>query len=168
MLELFAVFVAFMILPFSAYSNVYRNQSEFVEPFSFPERKVEEDFVLNETSGYYDLEITIGDDITWVKTDQTYFENNLKDFVKLPLTIKNIGRTANNLLSPRYYGPSGNLLCNVNDLSFYDANDMFALVPPGETFETWFYMEYDGDGEYTVELSFGFGDAYELKTYITK
>ena len=152
MKKLFAVLAIFMIFALSACTSTE-----------------EKSFTFGDTFVLCDFEITIGESITWAKTDVTTYEHHLNDYIKLPLKIKNT--TAKPLMfeyiSMKYYGTKGYMLVPVTRLTFEDAKDFYTEVPPNEVVETFWYMEYDGDGEYVIEFAFN-RDTYKVKLNITK
>jgi Telomeric repeat-binding factor 2. len=133
------------------------SNNDFPE-FDFSEPEVLEGLSLGSSFAFGNFDFTVSDSVTWAKTDDTYFENNLKDFIKVSLAVKNKSKYYTSISNPRspnhsIIGPSGNVLDMPNRMAFEDAEQIFKEIVPGGTSEVFVYLPYEGDGEYTIRLS---------------
>lgn len=126
------------------------------------------DLTFGDTFTFDDLEITISDQINWVKLENQFSEKNGADVIEIPVTIKNLKDQTHGLNSFYYnfYGPDGNKLDSV--FSYFD-NDVFSAgdMRSGATQNTFFHLLYNGDGDYYIEFSF-MSDPISVKIPITK
>ena len=126
------------------------------------------DLTFGDTFTFDDLEITISDQINWVKLDNQFSENNGADVIEIPVTIKNLKDQTHGLNAFYYnfYGPDGNKLDSV--FSYFD-NDVFSAgdMRSGSTQNTYFHLLYAGDGDYYIEFSF-MSDPISVKIPILK
>lgn len=126
---------------------------------------------FGDTVVFDDLEITLGSNISWTKLDNQFSDLDGADVIKIPVTIKNVGDETNslNMFYCNFYGPDGNALDTMY-LYFNDDNDVLTAgdMRPGATQQKYFHVLYNGDGNYYLELSQGFGNKIEIKLPIEK
>ena len=109
---------------------------------------------LNEMFVFDDLEITLGSDISFTKIKNKYSENNGKDVVKMPITVKNIKNETHglNMFYYNIYGSQGTEADNVASYFDKDSIDYAGDLRPGSTYTKYLYFIYDGNGEYAIEF----------------
>ena len=134
-----------------------RSNNDFPE-LDFSEPEILEGLTLGSSFAFGDFDFTVSDSVTWAKTDDTYFENHLKDFMRVSLAVKNKSKYYTSISNPRsphhsIIGPSGNVLDMPNRMAFEDAEQIYKDIAPGDANEVFFYLPYEGDGEYTIRLS---------------
>lgn len=126
---------------------------------------------FGDTVVFDDLEITLSNNITWTKLDNQFSDFDGADVIKIPVTIKNVGDETNglNMFYCSFYGPDGNKL-DIMHMYFSDDNDVLTAgdMRPGATQQKYFHVLYNGDGDYYLELSQGFGKKVEIKLPIEK
>lgn len=124
---------------------------------------------LGSTFEFDGLKITFGSEVGWEKITSEFSSDYGKDVICVPITIENISEKAHGLNIFYYtcYSPSG---IELDDLSMEFKNDLFWLgdLRSGAIADTKIYMLYEGDGDYYMEFSKGFGETIEVKIPITK
>lgn len=100
------------------------------------------------------LEITLSDKVSYTTVNNQFSEYNNKKVIKLPITLKNIGDSKNNLNMFYYevYGPKED--SKLNTVSAYFSNDNKEIdfgsnILPGKTVKRNMYFLYEGNGTYT-------------------
>lgn len=120
----------------------------YVDPVQEPEPELDKPFVFD------NLELTFSSSYTFVVYESSLYSTKT-DVVKMPVTVKNVGSTANHLasLDVNVYGPNGN---EVNDMCTYymddDAVEYGGNLQPGSSYVKSMYFEYTTDGEYKIEF----------------
>ena len=109
---------------------------------------------LGEMFEFYELEITIGDDISWGRINAYWTENEGVYYFYLPVTFTNIGETSDGLSRWDFdiFGPNG---ISLEEIDWYVDGPSIETsrdVRPGMTMETYLHILFDGDGEYIIEL----------------
>lgn len=102
------------------------------------------------------FKMTFGKNFEIVKdTKSTYSSNYGKDVIKLPVTVENVSATSDHLNMYHYdfYGPDGETIASLrSDFgSAVDAID-YVHVSRGNSKVQYFYIEYKGDGKYTIKF----------------
>lgn len=124
---------------------------------------------LGSTFEFDGLKITFGSEAGWGKITSEFSSNYGKDVIYVPITIENISEKAHGLNVFYYtcYSPAG---IELDDLSMEFKDDLFWLgdLRSGAIVDTKIYMLYEGDGDYYMEFSKGFGETIEVKIPITK
>lgn len=125
---------------------------------------------VDETFEYDGLEITIGSNYTISTINNEYYtDDNGKEEIKLPITIKNISDDTNSLNSFSYkiYGSAGTIV-----ESYYTMSDDDLLgagdLRSGASYTKYLYFIYDGDGEYVMEFDNWPNASTEVKFNISK
>ncbi len=110
---------------------------------------------LNEVFVFDDLEITLGSDISFTKLKNRYSENNGKDVVKMPITVKNIKNETHglNMFYYNIYGSQGTEVDNVASYFDEDSIEYAGDLRPGSSYTKYLYFIYDGDGNYAIEFN---------------
>jgi Telomeric repeat-binding factor 2. len=128
--------------------------------------------VVNKAFEFDDLEITVSDNISFVKLNNQFSDHNGKDVIKIPVTIKNIDDDENNSLNMFYYTAFNASGTEADNVSTYfmneDASDYAGELRPGAEYTKYLYFIYEGDGKYIIEFDAIFGDKKELEINITK
>lgn len=109
-----------------------------------------EKFVFDE------LEITIGNKITYEILDKDFDKDKGKDVVKVPINVKNL-KEAKHHLSMFYYSvksPKNNKLSSKAE-SFNDSIDFADDLSYNESYTKYIYFLYDGNGMYTIQFNNG-------------
>lgn len=127
------------------------------------------EFGLNETLVFDQLELTFGSNIQWSKLDNRYNKHNGEIVVKVPLKIKNISSQTHGLSSLYHseYGSKGTKLDRANTF-FDDSFEEMGKMRPGATQDTFFYLLYDGDGNYFIELNNYDDDKFTVKIPVNR
>lgn len=109
---------------------------------------------LGETFTFDDLEITVGQDISFTKIDNEWSEHDGKEVVKVPVTVKNIKDETHslNMFYYSFYGSQGTQLNSAS--SYFDEGlDEAGDLRSGASYTKYFYFLYDGNGTYSIEFS---------------
>lgn len=112
------------------------------------------EYTLGDTFVLDGLEFAIGtaNDMTWTKVTNEYSEQNGKDVVVLPVTVKNLKGESNpfNLLYVTYV-PYGRY---INSVSFLFESDIGYIdsINGNESVNTAFHILYDGDDKYCISF----------------
>lgn len=108
---------------------------------------------LGETFTFDDLEITLGTEISFTKIENEFSEDNGKDVVKLPVTVKNI-KDETHSLNMFYYKVFGATGTEANNAFAYfeDSVDEAGEIRSGGSYTKYMYFVYDGDGKYAIEF----------------
>lgn len=139
-------------------SNAFDNKEATSTPKPTQAPKTTQ-FVPGETFKFDDLEITIGTEIGWSTLENQFSDLNGSDVVRVPVTVKNIGQETHGLNMFYYtmYGSKGTELPIVGTY-FDDSTTEAGNMRPGGSQNAYFYMLYDGDGDYFIEF-----DDYETE-----
>ncbi len=116
-----------------------------------------DELTFGSTFVFDDLEITIGnaEDVTWTTIDNEFSENNGKDVIVLPVTVKNL-KSESHSLNMFYYKIYGSAGTEADTASAYfsDSDIEFAGdMRSGASITSAFHIVYDGDGDYYIEFS---------------
>lgn len=101
-----------------------------------------------------DLEITVGSQISFTKVNNEFDENNGKEVIKIPITIKNLKDETHslNMFFYKVFGSTGTEVENKSAL-FDDSIDFAGDLKPGASYTKYAYYLYDGNGTYTIEFN---------------
>ncbi len=108
---------------------------------------------LGETFEFDGLEITLDTTYTFVKVENKYSEYNEKPVIKLGANIKNISSEKNsiNMFFYKLFGSQGTELKSIT--AYFDNTvDYSGELKPGASYKAYFYILYDGDGEYSIDF----------------
>ncbi|MCL2820221.1 MAG: DUF4352 domain-containing protein [Oscillospiraceae bacterium] len=114
---------------------------------------IQTEFTLNETFVFDDFEITIGDDIEWIKINSRWSEFHNRDVAVFPITVKNVGDSTNSFgYNFKLYGPNG---IELDRIAWYVDDDVSGTgdIRSGATLESKIHILYEEDGEYVIEFS---------------
>lgn len=113
-----------------------------------------DNYTLNETFKFDDLEITIEDNISYTTLSNIFSDYNGKTVVKIPVTVKNVKDEAHslNMFYYKIYGSQGIELKSISTYFSNDSIDYAGELRPGASYTKYFYLLYDGNGTYTIEL----------------
>lgn len=108
---------------------------------------------LGDTFTFDDLEITIGTEIAFAKIENEFSEDNGKEVVKLPVTVKNI-KDETHSLNMFYYKVFGATGTEANNAFAYfdDSVDEAGEIRSGGSYTKYMYFIYDTDGTYAIEF----------------
>ena len=110
---------------------------------------------LGDTIKFDGLEITLDTNYTFDTVKNQFSELNGRSVIKLGATVKNVSNE-NNSLNMFYYdlfGPSGVELDGVTAYFLSDSIDFAGSLQPGASYKTYFYILYDGDGDYSIDFN---------------
>jgi hypothetical protein len=125
------------------------------------ENEEKNEYAVNETFKFNNLEITIGKEYTFTTIDNKYSDYYKKDVIKIPINIKNIKdeRHSLNMFYYSVFGINGTEIENVGTY-FEDNIEMAGDLKTGASYTKYLYVIYDGDGIYSIEFS----NYFEKKT----
>lgn len=121
------------------------------------ESKVDENksnvYGLNGKFSFDDLEITIGNEISYDVINNRYSENNGKTVVKLPITVKNL-KNETHSLNMFYYKAFGSQGTQIDTFGYYFDNsiDEAGELRSNASYTKYIYLLYDGNGTYAIEF----------------
>lgn len=128
-------------------------------------------YKIGETFKFDDFELTIGSDIKIDIIKNEFSEHDGKDVIKIPITVKNIGKetTSLNMFYYNCYGTQGIQLEDASSF-FDDSLDYAGSLRSGASYTRYAYYIYDGDGEYTLEFNNSLldSDKIEVKFNVKK
>lgn len=109
---------------------------------------------LGDTFEFDGLEFTFDSTYSFVTLENRYSERNGATVIKLGVTVKNISEEKNKL-NMFYYDLFGSKGVELDSVSAYfrdDVIDFAGDLKPGASYEAYFYILYDGDGEYSIDF----------------
>ena len=112
-------------------------------------------YTFGKTLTFRNLKIKLGKDYQILTVDKTTSPYYGKQYIKMPIYIENIGKE-NNRLNMFYYTFSSENSDSLSSLGLLidDSVEMAQQLKPGENYTKFFYILYDGTGEYTITFSF--------------
>ena len=120
-------------------------------------------FQFNGSSGR--IELTFGTDVFWGEVENSWSEHYGATVFAIPVTIQNISNSTGGLnpFDFTLFGSNGLSLSSVGSWFDYDIA-WESNMRAGASKTGLFHFLYDGDGEYVIEFSagFGFGDSNEV------
>ena len=110
-------------------------------------------YTFGSTFNFDGLQITIGTEFGWATVDNRFSDLNGSKVIKVPVTIKNTSQKTHglNMFYFDMYGSAGTSLQSVSAY-FDDSVDFAGDIRPGGSQNAYFYMIYDGDGDYFIEF----------------
>lgn len=119
--------------------------------FDIPEVPEDPVYSFGDTFTFDNLEITFKDNVEFVKLENQFSEYNGKDVVKIPVTLKNIGKESNgfNQFNCKFFGSTGTETDYVNH---YFEDKLSEDLRPDASKDAFLYLIYDGDGDYVFEF----------------
>lgn len=108
---------------------------------------------LGETFTFDDLEVTLGKDISFTKVKNEFSDDNGKDVIKIPITVKNLKSETHslNMFYFKAFGANGTELNN-ESAYFDDSVDFAGELRNGASYTKYLYFLYDADGQYVIEF----------------
>lgn len=108
---------------------------------------------LGETFTFDDLEITLGNDISFTTINNEFSEDNGKAVVRIPITVKNL-KSETHSLNMFYFKAFGANGTELGDESAYfdDSVDFAGELRSGSSYTKYLYYLYDADGKYAIEF----------------
>lgn len=112
------------------------------------------DYAVNKAFTFDDLEITVGDDVSFTTVTNQYSEYNGKTVVKIPITVKNLKSETHKLNMFYYsvYGANGTETKTVGAYFDDDSVDYAGDLRTGASYTKYIYAIYDADGTYAIEF----------------
>lgn len=126
------------------------------------------DYTLGDTFTFDGLEITLDKEYTFVTVNNQYSEYNNKDVVKIGANVKNISDEKNylNMFYYSLFGSKGTKLSRIT--AYFDESiDYAGKLKPGASYYKYFYILYDGDGEYSIDFD-NYSDEIEVEFNVIK
>lgn len=113
-----------------------------------------DEYTLNKSFIFDNLEIKLGSNVQWDKIDNHYSKQNGATVFKIPMAVKNIGIENNKLSSLNYsqFGSKGVEQENI-EAHFDDSGLYSAQLRPNASQNIFMYFLYDGDGDYYVRFN---------------
>ncbi len=110
-------------------------------------------YTFGSTFNFDGLQITIGTELEWTTVDNQFSDLNGSKVAKVPVIIKNISQETHglNMFYFDMYSPRGSSLQSVSAY-FDDSVDFAGDIRPGGVQNAYFYLLYDGDGDYYIEF----------------
>ena len=108
---------------------------------------------LGETFTFDDLEITLGNDISFTTVNNEFSEDNGKAVIRIPITVKNL-KSETHSLNMFYFKAFGANGTELSDESSYfdDSVDFAGELRNGASYTKYLYYLYDADGKYAIEF----------------
>lgn len=129
----------------------------------------EEKYTLGDTFVFDDLEITLGNECSFVTLENQFSEHNNADVVRIPITVKNLKDTTHslNMFYIKVFGSQGTELDDVSSYFSEDCVEFGGELRSGSSYTKYLYFLYDGDGEYEVAFD-NFATQIKVDFNITK
>lgn len=111
-------------------------------------------YTLGDTFEFDDLKITLGTNLVYTTMNDKYSDYYKKTVIKIPVTIENL-KDESHGLNMFYYNFFGSNGTEINEISIYYENDGIdnaGDLRKGASYTKYFYVIYDGDGTYALEL----------------
>ena len=126
-------------------------------------------YEVNKPFEFDNLEITIGNEISFVKVDNQFSEHDGKDVVKVPITVKNKKDKSHNLnmFYLKIFGSKGTELDSITAYFMEDDVDFAGELMPEASYTKYLHFLYDGDGVYTIKFD-NYSKEIEFKLNIKK
>lgn len=108
---------------------------------------------LGDTITFDGLELTFDTTYSFSTVDNIYSEYNGRSAIRLGVTVKNVSAEINSL-NMFYYSLFGSQGIELKSVSAYfdDDIDYAGDLKPGASYKTYFYILYDGDGNYSIDF----------------
>ena len=119
------------------------------------EKRKEPTYKVNEPFSFDDLEITIGNEVSYTTIKNEFSEHNKKTVVKVPITVKNNKDESHrlNMFNIKYFGPQGVELDGIS--TYFDEDNCIEFageLMPGASYKKYMFFLYDGNGTYTIQF----------------
>ena len=125
------------------------NVSFHIEPNPGDLPEFQTEFSLGETFIVDNMEVTVIDDIYWGILEDEQLDFDGRYVMVLPVTVRNIGESTNNVFIEGTYGPDG---IEQEPLGIWISADIVHVwdIGVGVTVNSSIHILYDGDGEYSI------------------
>lgn len=110
-------------------------------------------YKLGDTFIFDGLELTFDTTYSFVTLENSYSDKNGMSVIKLGVNAKNVSSEKNHLSMFRYdlFGSQGQELRGLSSY-FDEAIDDGSELKPGASYKKYFYIPYDGDGQYSIDF----------------
>lgn len=118
------------------------------------EEDIKGDYNLNEAFSFMGFQITIKDPKGIITIDKEMSADNGKKVIKVPVVVKNNNKDKDHLsmFYYKFYNAKNETLSSKGSY-FNDSVDYAGDINPGEKYEKYFYIPYEGSGKYIVEFN---------------
>ena len=125
-------------------------------------------YSLGDTITFDGLELTFDTNYTFVTIENRFSDKNGQSVIKLGVTVKNISEGKNSL-NMFYYDLFGSKGTELDSVSAYfdEAVDYAGDLKPGASYKTYFYILYDGNGNYSIDFD-NYSQELSVEFNITK
>lgn len=127
-------------------------------------------YEVNKPFEFDELEITIGNEISFTTLDNEFSDLNGSDVVKVPITVKN-KKDESHQLNMFYLKTFGTQGTQLDDVSSYfmdqDAIEFAGELMPEASYTKYLYFLYDGNGTYVIKFD-NYSKKIEFKLDIQK
>jgi len=118
------------------------------------------------------VELTFGTGITFTTVENQFSDLDGEDVIVIPVTMTNVGDDTGslNMFDITVFGSAGVSLESVDTFFMDDDIRWGSDLRSGASLDSYLHILYDGDGEYIIEFSagFGLGDTVELVFQVQK
>lgn len=123
---------------------------------------------LGETFIFDGLELKFDDKYSFTTVNNKYSEHNGKSVIKLGVNVKNLSSEKNrlNMFFYKTFGTQGTELDSITAY-FDDVVDYAGELKPGASYKTYFYILYDGNGEYSIDFD-NYSEEMSVEFNVTK
>ena len=140
-----------LVLLFGGNSNNKSNtENSFTTSSDLSKNKT---YGLGDTITFDGLELTFDTTYSFDTVINSFSDYNGSTVIKLGVTVKNISNETNHLNMFYYtlFGSQGTELKSVSAY-FYENIDHAGDLKPGASYKSYFYILYDGDGNYSIDF----------------
>lgn len=125
-------------------------------------------YKLGDTFEFDGLQFKLASTYSFAKIENEFSDYNGKDVIKIGVTVKNVSKEKHSLNMFYYdlFGSKGTEL-DIITAYFDDAIDYAGDLKPDASYDTNFYILYDGDGKYSIDFD-NFTNKLSVEFDITK
>ena len=137
-------------------------------PIDDDDNNIVADYELDKPFQFMNFEITIKSSVKILTIKKELSADNNKQVIQVPVSVRNTGNDNNHIsmFYYKFYNYSGIQLSSKG--SYYnDSLDYAKDLAPGEKYDKFFYIPYDGDGKYIIEFN-NFSKKYKVILKVTK
>jgi uncharacterized protein YcfL len=120
------------------------------------EQKVEikGDYSLNEAFSFMGFQVTVKEPKGIVTIEKEMSANNGSKVIRVPVTVKNNNKEKAHIsmFYYKFYNAKNNTLSSKGSY-FNDSLDYGGDLEPGEKYDKYFYIPYEGSGKYIIEFN---------------
>ena len=112
------------------------------------------DFELDKSFSFMDFEVTVKSNVSILTIKRELSADNNRKVVRVPVTVRNTG-SKNNHISMFYYKfyNSNEMELGSKGAYYNDSLDYAKDLAPGEKYDKFFYISYEGPGKYIIEFN---------------